>query len=58
MKFVHTIRLRRWVCSLLGFALLGGVTLGCSKPPEKTPAEKQKIQEEHKERANRELQNE
>ena len=48
--------LRRWVCSLLGIALLGGITLGCSEPPENTPEEKQKIQQEHKERANREMQ--
>ena len=56
MKLSHTTGLRRWVCSLLGIVLLGGVTLGCGKPPEKTPAEKEKIQEDHKERASRELQ--
>jgi len=56
MKLGHDMGLRRWICSLLGIALLGGITLGCSKPPQKTPAEKQKIQKQHKERANREMQ--
>jgi hypothetical protein len=49
-------RWRCWVGSLLSAALLCGAMSGCSEPPEPTPEEQEKIQQDHRDRAEREMQ--